>query len=177
MGIKGFNIYRTEWGVGAAIFSEMGLAGIVFPHSDEVALEEEIVKNFGKQDYREDLGQDLCSSLGRYFSGERVQFDYQLDYTGVTEFQRKVYETLKAVPYGETTTYKRLAEQCGSPMAARAVGGAMARNPYPVVVPCHRVLKSDGSIGGWSGKRGWKERMLVIEGILPISYAEKVGLE
>ncbi len=165
--MKSFNIYKTEWGNGAVVFSEKGLAGIVFPQENELQLEKEIAEKFGKPVYREDLGKELCSTLGRYFAKEHVQFDYQVDYSKVTGFERTVYETLMAIPYGETITYKELAGRCGRPGAARAVGNAMAKNPYPIIVPCHRVLKSDGSIGGWSGKRGWKERLLTLEGVLP----------
>ncbi len=160
-------MYLTQWGVGAAVFSKKGLAGIVFPQENERLLEEEIARRFDRLKHDETLGLELISTIGRYFNGEKVHFDYQLDYGAATAFGRKIYETLKSVSYGETLTYKELANRCGHPKAARAVGNAMARNPVPIVVPCHRVLKSDGSIGGWSGKRGWKERLLALEGVLP----------
>ena len=89
-----------------------------------------------------------------------------MDYSRATDFEKSVYETLKAVPYGEVVTYKELARRCGRPGAARAIGNALAKNPCPIIIPCHRVLKSDGSIGGWSGKQGWKGRLLALEGFL-----------
>ncbi|MHB8840208.1 MAG: methylated-DNA--[protein]-cysteine S-methyltransferase [Candidatus Aquicultor sp.] len=165
--LLGFTTYTTQWGVGAAVFSGIGLAGIIFPQESEHLLEEEIARRYDRLKYDETLGLELSSTIGRYFNGENVHFDYQLDYGQATEFERKIYDTLKSVSYGETLTYKELALRCGRPKAARAVGNAMAKNPVPIVVPCHRVLKSDGSIGGWSGKRGWKERLLALEGILP----------
>lgn len=165
--LLGFNIYTTQWGTGAAVFSGKGLAGIIFPHENERLLEEEIARRHGRLQFDSSLGYVLISTLGRYFNGEKVRFDYQQDYGRATEFERQVYDTLKSLSYGETVTYKELAERCGRPRAARAVGNAMAKNPIPIVVPCHRVLKSDGSIGGWSGKRGWKERLLALEGIQP----------
>ena len=79
---------------------------------------------------------------------------------------------LQAIPYGDTITYANLAEQCGCPRAARAVGNAMRKNSVPIVVPCHRVLKSDGGIGGWSGKPGWKERLLAMESGNAFSYKD-----
>ena len=161
----GFNTYKTRWGRGALVFSHKGLAYTVFPQENDLQLEEEIAKRFGVLKYNEHLGQDLSYSLGLYFNGERIQFDYQLDYGRSSEFEKLVYEHLKAVPYGKVINYKELAKRCGHPKAARAVGNALAKNPMPVVIPCHRVLKSDGSIGGWSGKRGWKERLLAIEGV------------
>ncbi|NCO66754.1 MAG: methylated-DNA--[protein]-cysteine S-methyltransferase [Candidatus Aquicultor secundus] len=165
--LKGFNVYATQWGMGAAVFSKKGLAGIIFPQDNERLLKEEIAGRYDRLQHDKTLGLELTSTLGRYFNGEKVQFVYQLDYGQATEFECKIYDTLKSVSYGETLTYKELAQCCGRPKAARAVGNAMAKNPVPIVVPCHRVLKSDGSIGGWSGKRGWKERLLALEGILP----------
>ncbi|HEY3374384.1 MAG TPA: methylated-DNA--[protein]-cysteine S-methyltransferase [Candidatus Aquicultor sp.] len=160
-----FNTYATEWGTGAIIMSDNGLAGLIFPQQSEEALEQEIERKFGACAYDETIGDDLISTIGRYLSGEPVQFAYQVDYGNATEFERTVYNNLKAIPYGKMTTYAGLASLCGRPKAARAVGNAMAKNPVPIVVPCHRVLKSDGSVGGWSGKRGWKERLLSLEGI------------
>ncbi len=174
--LLGFATYTTQWGMGAAVFSEKGLAGIVFPQENERLLEEEITRRYDRLKHDATLGLALISTIGRYFNGEKVQFDYQLDYGQATEFEYKIYDTLKSVLHGETLTYKELANRCGRPKAARAVGNAMAKNPIPIVVPCHRVLKSDGSIGGWSGKRGWKERLLALEGILPEGQEKYLNL-
>lgn len=163
--MKGFNIYETKWGIGAVIFSQAGLAGVTFPQQNEVRLEETVIKKFGMCKYVKDLGKDLCSALERYFEGNKTHFDVWIDYGQATEFVRAVYETLRAIPYGEFLTYKELAKRSGNARAARAVGNALARNPVPIIVPCHRVLKSDGTIGGWSGMPGWKQRLLVLEGL------------
>lgn len=169
--LKNFNIYETKWGIGAVIFSRGGLAGVTFPQQDEVRLEETILKKFGTCKYVKDLGKETCSALERYFEGERTYFNVGIDYGQATEFMRVVYETLRAIPYGEFLTYKELAEHCGNSRAARAVGNALARNPVPIIVPCHRVLKSDGTIGGWSGMPGWKERLLELEGMAGVCHA------
>ncbi|HZD60876.1 MAG TPA: methylated-DNA--[protein]-cysteine S-methyltransferase [Anaerolineae bacterium] len=164
--MRAFNVYETEWGTGAAVFSEKGLAGVILPQRSDVQLAEEINRRFGVCEYAQDAGGALSAALTEYFKGEQVRFDIQVDYGSVTKFEREVYEHLREVPYGEVTYYQALAERCGRPGAARAVGNAMAKNPVPIVVPCHRVLRSDGGIGGWSGLPGWKERLLRIEGIL-----------
>ncbi|MDI6874603.1 methylated-DNA--[protein]-cysteine S-methyltransferase [Candidatus Solincola sp.] len=83
---------------------------------------------------------------------------------GLTEFQRRVYRAVISIPRGSTLSYRQVAERVGSPRAARAVGNVMRRNPFPVIIPCHRVVRSDGSPGGYSGPRGMKERLLRMEG-------------
>jgi O-6-methylguanine DNA methyltransferase len=105
--------------------------------------------------------------LEAYFSGERATWtpaEVQLEHLGLPAFDRAVYETLLAVPPGETLSYGELAELAGFPRAARAVGNAMASNPIPVVVPCHRVVRSDGTLGNYGNDPRWKERLLLHEG-------------
>ena len=81
-----------------------------------------------------------------------------------TEFQNKVWNELKKIPSGETRTYKEIAERIGAPKAARAVANACGKNPYPITIPCHRVIRSDGGLGGYSGDGGIKKkRMLLAE--------------
>jgi methylated-DNA-[protein]-cysteine S-methyltransferase len=106
--------------------------------------------------------------LSRYAAGERSDFSgVPLDLTGVDDFGRSIYRAARAVVWGETTTYGALAKQIGAPDAARAVGGAMGRNPLPIIIPCHRVLASGGKSGGFSAFGGvlTKERLLALEGV------------
>src|SRR5690606_32768312 len=101
--------------------------------------------------------------------GRRVRFDdLPLDYGGASEFQRAVYEALKSTAPGETLSYGELAARAGRPGAARAVGRAMATNPLPIVVPCHRVLGAGGAIGGFSSPGGTatKAQLLAREGVI-----------
>lgn len=100
-----------------------------------------------------------------YFDGDAVAFDVPLDLTGVTSFRQRVLKACAAIPYGETVSYADLARRVNAPGAARAVGGAMAANPLPLVIPCHRVLRSDGALGGFSAPQGvsLKKRMLNME--------------
>jgi methylated-DNA-[protein]-cysteine S-methyltransferase len=110
----------------------------------------------------------LVDQLARYAAGERVTFAHvPLDLGGIDDFGRSIYRAARAVAWGETTTYGALAKEIGTPDAARAVGGAMGRNPIPIIIPCHRVLASGGKSGGFSAFGGvlTKERLLALEGV------------
>lgn len=99
------------------------------------------------------LGQRIIAQLDEYFRGERRGFDLPLAPSG-TEFQRRVWKALTRVPFGETQSYGQLAREVGSGGGARAIGQANARNPIPIVIPCHRVLAAGGGIGGYAGDWG-----------------------
>jgi methylated-DNA-[protein]-cysteine S-methyltransferase len=100
--------------------------------------------------------------LTEYFAGERRQFDLPLHLTG-TEFQRQVLAELQRIPYGATASYGDIATRIGRPKAVRAVGAANGRNPLPIVVPCHRVIGSNGSLTGFGGGLGTKQALLRLE--------------
>lgn len=100
--------------------------------------------------------------LAEYFDGRRREFDVPLDLRG-TSFQQRVWQGLQQIPYGQTWSYAKLAKRVGSPLGFRAVGQANGRNPVAIIVPCHRVIAADGSIGGYSGGLDFKRRLLDIE--------------
>lgn len=109
---------------------------------------------------------EIKKDLKDYFSGKKVNFSrHKLDISSATQFQKKVWEKLMEIPYGETRSYKWLAEQVGSPNGYRAVGGANGKNPIPIIIPCHRVINSDGSLGGYSGGVWIKEWLLKLEDV------------
>ena len=101
--------------------------------------------------------------LDQYFSGRRRSFDVDVDLAGLTPFQRRVLRATARVPYGELVTYKTVARQAGNESASRAAGAAVGANPIPIVVPCHRVIASDGSLGGYAGGLEAKRRLLAVE--------------
>jgi methylated-DNA-[protein]-cysteine S-methyltransferase len=106
--------------------------------------------------------------LDEYFAEQRLRFDLPLDWSLTAGFNRRVLRELAAgVPYGSVVGYQDLADRVGEPGAARAVGVAMASNPLPVVVPCHRVVESGGGIGGFGGGLETKRTLLALEGVLP----------
>src|SRR3954451_24720063 len=100
--------------------------------------------------------------LEQYFAGERTSFDLDISLDG-TPFERRVWDAVRAIPYGETATYAEIARRIGSPSACRAVGRANGRNPIAVIVPCHRVVGSDGSLTGYAGGIEMKRALLELE--------------
>ncbi len=105
----------------------------------------------------------LMERLRSYFGGHKAAFPDRLDFSGATSFQREVWEVTRLIPYGETRSYAWVAEQIKRPGAVRAVGQALARNPLPVIVPCHRVLNIDGKLGGYTGGIEMKKQLLFLE--------------
>jgi len=101
--------------------------------------------------------------LAEYFAGDRTFFGVPVDLSRVPPFDRAALEVAAQIPYGEVRSYKWIAERLGKPDAARAVGGAMAGNPVPLIVPCHRVVKTDGGLGGYSFGLVQKEALLSLE--------------
>jgi methylated-DNA-[protein]-cysteine S-methyltransferase len=104
------------------------------------------------------------AQLTEYFAGTRRDFDLPLAPRG-TPFQLRVWQALRAIPFGAVRTYGDVARDIGQPLAMRAVGQANGRNPLPIVIPCHRVIAGDGTIGGYSGGLHVKHRLLALEGV------------
>jgi methylated-DNA-[protein]-cysteine S-methyltransferase len=102
--------------------------------------------------------------LDEYFDGKRKEFDVPVDLESLPSFQQLVLAELQLVPYGATDTYGGLAERVGRPRAARAVGGALNKNPVPIVVPCHRIVGASGNLVGYAGGLERKEKLLALEG-------------
>lgn len=101
--------------------------------------------------------------LEEYFASARTEFSIKTRFAEGTDFEREVWRALLEVPYGETRTYKWIAEKIGKTHACRAVGNALGKNPIPIIYPCHRIIESDGSIGGYSSGIDIKRRLLEIE--------------
>ena len=106
-----------------------------------------------------------CQQLAQYFAGQRRSFDLQLDLCG-SAFQRRVWAATRRIPYGKVCTYGGLAQAIDAPRSARAVGRALGSNPVPIIVPCHRVLRADGTLGGYSAGVEMKRALLRLEGFL-----------
>lgn len=101
--------------------------------------------------------------IAAYLAGERVQFQCELDVPHSGNFDRRVWAAAREIPYGDVITYGELAAQIGKPGAARAVGQALGRNPIPVIVPCHRILRANGELGGFGCGLHWKVKLLELE--------------
>jgi O-6-methylguanine DNA methyltransferase len=149
--------YETRWGVGRLL-----LAG-------DLPLELDLPDPTRPGDAGP--GGRWAVALERYFAGEPVEFDFDVaayaEALGCTTFEGDVFEALAAVPYGRPVSYRDLATAAGRPNAYRAVGSVMARNTLPIVLPCHRVIHNDGTLGYYGDDPTWKARLLRLEGWTP----------
>ncbi|SOD87357.1 methylated-DNA--[protein]-cysteine S-methyltransferase [Streptomyces sp. Ag109_G2-15] len=150
-----------------------GLVNVVFHATDAVrerALEQ-LAARLGAEPVEDPDSPLLAEAIRQveaYFAGERHDFDLPLDWSLISGFNRQVLRELASgVPYGTVVGYGDLAGRVGQPGGAQAVGAAMGANPLPVVVPCHRVVESDGGIGGFGGGLEAKRKLLALEGVLP----------
>ena len=121
-----------------------------------------IVDTIDSNNELSDFSDYVFFQLEAYFKGERRGFDLSIHMQG-TDFQKKVWKALQEIPYGQTRTYKQIAEYIGSPKAYRAVGMANNKNPLMIVIPCHRVIGSNGSLTGYAGGLDIKEELLTLE--------------
>jgi methylated-DNA-[protein]-cysteine S-methyltransferase len=160
----GFDLVDSPVGELLVAASDRGLAAISFDNDPEERLEW-LARIAGPRVLRSPRSVDGARrELDEYFEGRRRSFDVQLDLRALQPFTVSVLEELAGVPYGETTTYGELARRVGRPRAARAVGTVMHHNRIPIVLPCHRVVGSTGSLTGYAGGLGRKQTLLELEG-------------
>jgi O-6-methylguanine DNA methyltransferase len=149
-------VIQTDLGVFEASYTDRGICAIRFPSPARRTSD-------GRVDVLPTHVRNLAGQLKDYARGRPVAFRVPLDLDAGTAFQRKVWRALQSIPRGQTRSYGWIARKIGHPRAARAVGMACGANPVPIVVPCHRVIASDGSLGGFSNGLGWKKRLLTLE--------------
>ncbi len=142
-------------GMLAVAVSERGLVQVAFGLSDAGAFADRVQARWGvTPQVDETRTAGWLTHLREYLHGARRTFDLPVDWSVLRPFQRQVLQATFAIPYGETRTYGQIAAAIGRPRAARAVGRAEATNPMPLVIPCHRVVAADGSLGGYGGAGG-----------------------
>jgi methylated-DNA-[protein]-cysteine S-methyltransferase len=146
-----YDVLETPLGSIYLIFSSSYLVGISFERPDGIPLRKSDHVSIAKRE------------LSEYFEKGRKEFACKTFFTEGTAFEKEVWLALKEVPSGETRTYKWLADRIGKPRAFRAVGNALGKNPIPIIFPCHRIIESDGSLGGYSSGTEIKRRLLKIE--------------
>ncbi|MDA8079708.1 MAG: methylated-DNA--[protein]-cysteine S-methyltransferase [Nitrospiraceae bacterium] len=146
-----FDSLDTPLGSLYLVFSGPALTGISFDRPAGIELKKTADSGLVKKELME------------YFANAREEFTCMTAFIEGTKFEKKVWELIREIPYGETRTYKWVAEKIGEPHAFRAVGNALGKNPIPIVFPCHRVIESSGSIGGYSSGVRIKQRLLEIE--------------
>jgi methylated-DNA-[protein]-cysteine S-methyltransferase len=151
----------TPVGPVSILVSSIGLAVVEFAPADEFT--HMLVVQLENTKTAPDLLAKSIKQLDDYFKGKLKEFSLTLDLRGLSQFSQEILVTASKIPYGRARTYGSLAAAAGHPGAARAVGGVMSRNPIPVVIPCHRVVASDGALHGYSAPGGLKTKSWLLE--------------
>ena len=159
-----FVAFDTCLGWMGVVGSTDGLRKVILPQESKESVFDKVKGwDYSAEGGGYDAFDDLVQRLRNYLEGELVDFPDKLDLTEATNFQRSVWQVTRTIPYAKTRSYAWVANQSGLPRAARAVGHALGRNPLPIVVPCHRIIGSDGSLGGFSGGVETKKYLLRLE--------------
>lgn len=158
-----YTIFKSELGWVGVLASAEGLLRATLPQGSAQKVRQLLGDALNQATPSPHLFDDLARRLKLYFSGRRVVFPDKLDLSEATPFQRQVWEVTRLIPYGETRSYRWVAEQMKRPETARAVGQALAQNPLPIIIPCHRVVASNGKLGGYSGGVEMKKYLLWLE--------------
>ncbi len=185
-------VFKTRWGWMGATASARGVRAIVLPKASWRAVEAALQQAQSRCEARGDRAdrhahspsplapslpprpsprpaavlREARAQLEGFFEGTRRELDFPVDLSGGTAFQRRVWRAILRIPYGRVRSYKWVAARVGGTQYARAVGLALGANPVPIMVPCHRVVAHDASLGGFAGGLGTKRRLLALEGTL-----------
>jgi methylated-DNA-[protein]-cysteine S-methyltransferase len=158
-------IFKTPLGWAGVAASEQGICRIALPRKDKKAVERELkaVSCQSEKGVQTHAMRKAVKLLQKYFSGKRVSFDLPLDTRSYTPFQQAVWHAAAEIPSGETRSYAWIAKKIRNPRAVRAVGRALGANPIPIIIPCHRVIGSAGTLGGYAGGLAMKKGLLALE--------------
>lgn len=161
-------VFDTPIGSGGIAWGERGIVGLQLPETDAARLRARLRRRFpgGLEAAPPDELQQVIHNIQALLSGRPADLSHaRLDMGAIEAFDQRVYEQARTIPPGQTSTYGQIATQLGDPLLARGVGQALGRNPFPIVVPCHRVLAAGGKLGGFSAPGGvaTKQRLLAIE--------------
>ncbi len=166
MDASGILVFETPIGPCGLAWGERGLIGVSLPERDAEAVRGRLQGRFPEAGGREPPTEvlDARDRILALLSGEAADLSsIRLDLDRVGEFERRLYAVARAIPPGEVMTYGEIAGRLGEPGGAQAVGQAMGRNPWPIVVPCHRVVGSNGKLGGFSAPGGVKTKLRILE--------------
>jgi methylated-DNA-[protein]-cysteine S-methyltransferase len=168
-------VIETVAGYVSLCWTENGLAALKLPVPTIYEAEMEIQPDLEIQPGGSNPGKKAANGkidikllekeLHAYFSGKPVEFSFPVDWGCYTDFQKRVLQRVCSIPWGQVVSYGQIAAGMGNPRAARAVGGAVGSNRVLLVVPCHRVIAHDGTLGGFGGGVGWKRKLLQMEGV------------
>jgi len=165
--VRKYVIFETKWGYFGLAGTKSGLCRTQLPGPEPKKIESRLLKNLPGVQFDETFFKILQKQIAAYFEGSRIDFDSNIpialdEFRG---FSRKVLIACREIEFGQKITYSGLAKRVGRPAASRAVGNALANNPLPLIIPCHRVLRTDGQMGGFSAPGGisFKKRLLALE--------------
>jgi O-6-methylguanine DNA methyltransferase len=157
-------VFETRLGWIGLAFDAESIVGLQLPRATRAEALRHLQREYPDATLAQSAPRAMTHELEEYARGERRVFDLPLNWSRIQPFQRAVLETANRIPYGETRTYGWIAREIGKPHAARAVGAALGANPIPIILPCHRVIGSDGGLHGYGGGLPLKRRLLELEG-------------
>jgi methylated-DNA-[protein]-cysteine S-methyltransferase len=157
----------TPFGVLGLAAGEQGLRHVTFVKDEDQFVEALLAQHGDVPVLRSAALDGARRALDRYFAGRRLEFNLDVDLSELPDFHRRVLDATARIPVGQVATYTQVASRAGSPRASRAAGNALHHNPVAIIVPCHRVLRTDGSLGGYAGGLRIKEWLLEHEGARP----------
>jgi methylated-DNA-[protein]-cysteine S-methyltransferase len=163
-----FSAFLTKMGYSLLVAGTNGIVELFLPEENMLDIVNRMRKiyPYAKEEEDEILKQ-AKEKICEYFKGEKVDFfDIKVDLSRYKETSQHVFEIVRKIPYGETRTYKQISDELNLPKMSRAIGRILNSNRVPIIVPCHRVIKSDGEIGGYHNGLEWKIKLLKLENIL-----------
>lgn len=162
-----YTIFETKWGYFGLAGTEYGLLRTRLPAAEYETVKSRLLKDIQKARCDKTLFKELAEQITTYFEGTYVNFspDVPIALDGLSQFAKLILTTCRSITFGQTVSYGQLAKMAGGAGAAKAVGGVMAKNPLPLIIPCHRVVCANGKVGGFSAAGGvtLKKRMLKLE--------------
>jgi methylated-DNA-[protein]-cysteine S-methyltransferase len=163
-----YTIFKTKWGYFGLAAADKGLLRSCLPLAEQEKAKSQLLRNLQNCRYDKHLFKAIQKQITAYFEGDCINFSagFPIVLSGFSSFAGLVLTACRGIKFGQIITYGQLAELAGRPGAARAVGGVMAQNPLPLIIPCHRVVCANGTLGGFSAMGGvkLKKRMLKLEG-------------
>ncbi len=160
-----YTIFNTAWGYFGLVADKKGLLRTCLPCRSRKIAERHLLAGVDNSRFDKNLLKPLQKQIIAYFEGKPARFNTPLVLDSLSPFARKVLAACEKIPAGKTASYSQLAGMIGKPRASRAVGSALARNPIPLIIPCHRIIHSDGSLGNFSAQGGTctKKKLLALE--------------
>ncbi len=160
-----YTIFKTKWGYFGLVANKKGLLRTVLPCPTRKITEMRLLHGPDSPQFEKNLLKPLQNKIVAYFEGRPVKFDTPLVLNDLSPFTKKVLTACRKILFGQTISYSQLARMISNPRASRAVGNALAKNPIPLIIPCHRIIRSDGSLGQFSAVGGTdaKKRLIALE--------------